>query len=440
MIGTFTKNTLITFITRVLTAIFGILITIVIARVLGPEGQGIYSLAILLPTTLLLFTIFGLNVSSIFYIGRKKYSPQEVFGQNVLYSFFLGILTILIGLLIIFFFSDRFFPGVERVYLFLALFLIPFNLFFALISSILLGMQEIKKYNFISFLQVLFFLLFVLIFILGFHFGVTVTILAQTLSFVLAGVVLFFVVKKEVGSLIFKLNKNYFKDAISYGLKNYLGGVLNFLHYRIDMFLINLFLNPLAVGFYYVAVRLAESIWLVSQSAATILFPKVAAETDGQRLKHFTPLVCRNILFITFLIAIILFIFSNFLITVFYSEEFSDSVRPFQILLIGTLFIAGWTILANDIGGRGKPMINTYVSAFSVVLNIILNIVWIPKWGIEGAALATAVSYFAVFIITVFVYTRISGNRMIDVIFPQKSDLALYKSIFLFLRGKTKTI
>ena len=78
MVSEFTKNTLITFITRVITAIFGIIITIIIARTLGPKGQGIYSLAVLLPTTLLLFTIFGLNVSSIFYIGKKKYSPKEV--------------------------------------------------------------------------------------------------------------------------------------------------------------------------------------------------------------------------------------------------------------------------------------------------------------------------------------------------------------------------
>ena len=93
MIGTFTKNTLITFITRVLTAIFGILITIVIARTLGAGGQGIYSLAILLPSTLLIFTVFGVNVSSIFYIGKKEYHPKEVLGHNLFFSFFISIFS-----------------------------------------------------------------------------------------------------------------------------------------------------------------------------------------------------------------------------------------------------------------------------------------------------------------------------------------------------------
>ena len=251
---------------------------------------------------------------------------------------------------------------------------------------------------------------------------------------------MFFAVNKETSGFTLKLNKRYTKDAVIFGLKNYLGGVLNFLHYRVDIFIINIFLNPTSVGFYFIAVRLAESIWLVSQSAATVLFPKVAAETDSQRLKDVTPIVCRNILFVTFLIVVPLLAFSHWIIVLFYSEEFLASVRPFQILLIGTLFVAGWTILANDMGGRGKPMLVTFCSGFSVILNIVLNVILIPKKGIEGAALATAISYFITFIITVLIYDKTSGNKMIDVIIPKKSDLMLYKNIFLVLKEKIKKV
>ena len=435
MINEFTKNTLITFITRVITAIFGIIITIIIARTLGPKGQGIYSLAVLLPTTLLLFTIFGLNVSSIFYIGKKKYSPKEVFSQNIIFSFFLGILTILIGLIIVFFFSDKFFPGVEKTYLFLAIFLIPFAIFFDFVISILLGMQKIKKYNLLYFLQSFLFLFLVVILIFGLKFGITVTILSQIFSFAFVGIFLFFITKKEVGGLLLKFNKNYFKDAFGYGFKNYLSEILGFLHYRVDLFLVNFFINPIAVGFYYVAVKLAESIIFISQSAATVLFPKVSSENDSKRLKEFTPLVCRNVLFITFFIALILFVFSHGIIKLFYSEEFLDSIRPFQILLAGSFFIAGWKILASDIIARGKPMLNTYIGSLSVILNIILNILWIPKWGIVGAAWASLISYFLMFTITIFVYSIISGNNFWEVLFIQKSDIKFYKNLILAFKN-----
>jgi len=435
MVSEFTKNTLITFITRVITAIFGIIITIIIARTLGPKGQGIYSLAVLLPTTLLLFTIFGLNVSSIFYIGKKKYSPKEVFGQNIIFSFFLSILTILIGLIIVFFFGEKLFPGVEKIYLFLAIFLIPFNIFFDFVISVLLGMQKIKKYNLLYLFQSFLFLFLVVILISGLKFGITVIILAQIFSFAFIGIFLFFITKKEVGGLLLKFNKNYFKDAFSYGVKNYLGEIFGFLHYRVDLFLINFFINPIAVGFYYVAVKLAESIIFISQSAATVLFPKVSSENDSKKLKEFTPLVCRNVLFISFFVALVLFIFSQGIIKLFYSEEFLNSVRPFQILLMATIFIAGWKILGTDISARGKPMLKTYTSGSSVILNIILNIFWIPKYGIVGAAWASLISYFVMFISMLFIYNKISENNLWEVVLVRKSDIKFYKDFFLAFKN-----
>lgn len=440
MIGTFTKNTLITFVTRILTVIFGVGITIIIARTLGPEGQGIYSLAILLPILLITFTSFGIGIATVFYIGKKKYSPQEIFGNNIIFTILISLFTILIGLATIFFFSSKLFPGVEKEYLFLALSLIPLALFFDIISHILLGLQNFKKYNIISFLQSLLFLILVGILLLGLHFGIKAAISAQILSFLLVGVVLFLFTKKETEGIFFKLNTRYFKDAFSYGFKVHLGWIFSFLHYRVDLFLINIFINPIAVGFYYVAAKLAEGIWLISRSASVVLFPKVASETNEKSLKEFTPLVCRNSLLITLLIAVLLFVFGHWLIVLFYSKDFLESIQPFRILLIGTIAIGGRMILANDLIARGKPMLNTYIAGISVLLNIVLNILWIPKWGIAGAAWATAVSYSVMFIITVFVYNRISGNKIKDIILPKKSDLIFYKNILLSIRKPKKLL
>ncbi len=438
MIGTFARNTLNTFIVRVLTAVLSIIVEIVIARVLGPGRQGIYALAVLLPITLFTLTGFGINISSQFYIPKKKYSPAEVFGNDIAIIFLLSIFSVFIGSIIILFWGVKIFPGVGEGYLFLALSLIPFNFFFDIISSVLLGMQKITKYNIVSFLQSFIFLSLTVVLLLGLRLGVKASILAQIFSFVFSGIILFFVTLKETKTLILKLNKNYFKDSFVYGFKNYFGAALNFLHYRIDMFLINIFINPFAVGIYFVAVELAEGIWLVSQSTATVFFPAVSAETDEKKIKEFAPLVCRNVLFITFLIAVILFMVAHFFIVLLYSTKFIGAVKSFRILLIGTLFIAGWRILANDISARGKPMINTYFIGFSLVLNLILNIIFIPRWGINGAAYATAISYFVLFFGTVLIYAKISKNKIKDIIFLQAADIVFYKNFFVLTKKSNK--
>ena len=434
-IGKFTIDTSITFVTRILQLALGIGSSIIIARVLGPQGKGIYSLAILLPTLIIGFGDFGIVHASVFYVGRKKYSAEEILGNNITLSFLLGIAGFFIGLIIIVFFGSFLFPGVTKAYLFLALFLIPLEFFLSFVNYLLLGLRKIKEFNFINILQSFVFLLLISIPLLALSFGVKEVITAYLISRFIGVVVLFFLAKRIVGNFHLHLGKSYLKDVFRYGFKIYLASIIQFLHYRIDMFLVNIFLNPIAVGFYSIAVGLAEQIWLVSQSAGIVLFPRVSSETDEKRLKEFTPLVCRNVLLITLIGAILLFFLGRLLIFLFYSEKFSASVLPFQILLIGVVTMSGWKILCNDLYGRGKPELNIYISLISVVLNIILNILWIPKFGIAGAAWASSASYTFAFAVVAIVYSKISGNAMRNVVFPKKADFLLYKNLIARVIG-----
>lgn len=432
--GNFTKDTIITFLTRLITAVITIVVTIIIARTLGPKGQGIYSVAILFPSLLLVFTSFGLSSASVFFLGKKKYSSQEIFGTGIIFNVLISILTILIGLGVVFFFAAKFFPGIEKRYLFLSLFLIPLLLFFNLGCQILLGLQKIKKYNIISFFQSGLFLILIGILLFGMHFGITVTILAQITSYVIALIILLLIASKETNGINFKPNENYFKESFLYGFKVHLAGIFDFLHSRIDLFLLNIFINPFAVGIYYTAVKLTEGIWLLAISTGTVLFPKLASEKDEKSVKDFTPLVCRNILLLTTLMVILLFFLSNRLILFFYSANFVESIRPFQILLIGAIAISGWNILCNDLAARGRPMLNTYAIGISVLFNIFLSIILIPKWGIIGAAWATTASYITMFLVTLFIYQKISHNKVREIIFIKMSDLFLYKKFFINIK------
>lgn len=431
--GRFTIDTSFTFAKRILHLSFVIGASVIIARVLGPYGKGIYALAILFPSLVKNFGSFGLGQATIFYVGKKKYSPREILGNNIVFSFLFGIIGSLIGFIIILFFSDILFPGITKVYLFLGLLLIPLLFFISYVIHILLGMQKIKEYNFSGINESFIFLILVSILLLGFKFGIQATIIAKILSSLIGSIILFFLVKKIIGDFSLAFNRTYFKNVIQFGFKIYLGNLITFLHYRIDIILINIFLNPVAVGLYTLAGALSEKIWLISQSAGTVLYPRVASERNTKNIKEFTPLVCRNILFLSGIGAILLFYLSSLLIVFAYSEKFLDSIFPFKILLIGAVSISGWRILANDLYGRGKPELNIYISFFSLFLNIILNIFWIPKYGISGAAFATSISYTFAFITISIVYSRISGNPISKIVFIQKSDFTIYKGLIILI-------
>lgn len=438
MIGAFTKNALITIVTQGINFVFGLVTSVIVARILGPEGKGVYSLAILLPTFLVYFTNLGIGHATVYYLGKGKYAPGVVFGNNILYTIVISVLAIFIGLIITFLFGNKLFPGVATEYLLLALLLVPGQLFLSLILFISLGFQRINKYNFILFIRV--FLSFVLVVILlwSLHLGIKAAILTDILSVFITGIILFIITFKDVKEFSLKFNKEYLRDVLSYGIQFYLGSILYFLHSGITLPLINIFLNPMLVGFYSLSVGLTEKLWLISDAAGTVLFPKISAENDETKKKNFTPLIFRNITLIIGLFAIFLYIVGRWLIVLLYSDAFLESVKPFRILLIGSIAISGWKILENDIKGRGKPILNTYITGFSVCLNLIMNIIFIPQYGILGAAWATSISYAIVLFIAIIVYCRVSGNSVSDLIIFKISDFDYYLNFFYSLKSKIK--
>lgn len=434
----FVQDSLITSISRAINLLLALGTSVILARILGPDGMGIYSLAILLPVLAIIFTNFGIDSASAFYAGRGKYSPDKILGNNIIISGFLSILGFLAGLIIIFFFGEKLFHGVPVIYLLLTLSIIPCQLFFTSISSILWGLQKIKEYNFVSILQSFVFLVFIVIFFLAPGFGIKTAIISQIISSFLAGMVLFFLIKRVVGPFSLRLNKSYLKDSFSYGMKMYFGGILTFLYQRLNVFIINFFINPLAVGFYFIAKNFAEKILLIPQSVSFVLFSKVSSEKDKNRLKEFTALICRNSLFVTIVCIAIFFLFGRWLIVFLYSTEFLDSVSTFKILLIASIFMGAGGPICSDLAARGKPMINNYLAIFQIALNIILSILLIPKFGIRGAAWAVTISSMMGFVIGLIVYRKISGNKIKDVIFIKRSDIVFYKNFLNDLKNRIK--
>ena len=82
-------NSFLTVIRQVLSIIFGLFAMIIIARVLGSSGQGKYTLAILLPNLLYTLLNSGLSVSTVFYLGQKKYSDSQIYSTNLFTSLLL---------------------------------------------------------------------------------------------------------------------------------------------------------------------------------------------------------------------------------------------------------------------------------------------------------------------------------------------------------------
>ena len=428
--ATFAKQTGVTLTARVLGLTLALVASMVIARTLGPEGTGVYTLATLLPLLIVTFANLGIGPATVYYVAQEKYPLPEVLGNNVILSIIVGAVASLIGLVVAVTLQDYLFPTIALPYLLLALLLVPVNLFGQqYINQILLGAQHIKEFSAATALNRLVFLILLILFALTVGLTIGGAIVATFLSALAVCFVLYPWIRRIAGGVRFRLNGGYIRDALTYGLKAHLGNIVGFLNYRIEVFMLGAFLPASAVGFYSVAVLLAEKLWFLSDSASTVLFPTISAERDEQARKSFTPLVSRSVLLIAGIGAAALFILSQWVVVLLFSSQYLPTVRLFRILLPGIVFLSAGRILANDIAGRGKPLLNTYVGAIGVTAQVILNLAWIPRFGAAGAAWATTISYGATSVVRLWVYTRLSGNSFSTVVVPQTSDWRLYRQL-----------
>jgi len=431
-------NSALTITRQVLSIGFGILATIIIARTLGTEGQGQYTLVILLPTLLYTFFNSGLSTSTVFYVAKKKYSDIDIYSTNLLTSLLLSIFSILIGIFVVFFHKDYFFENISQQLLLYSLFILPIIFAQKNLPTIFQGKEEFKKFNFIILLNQFGLLIFSIFFVWVLNLGVIGAILSFASAQLLMLIVTFYFLNQSYGLLWpQKYSLTYLKESFYFGIKGHFSNVLTFLNYRLDMFLIAYFMDNSAVGLYSIAVILSERIWTVSQSVSTVLFARISNLNDDVSKNKFTSLAARNTLFISLIGGSILALLSHWIIIILFGDNFSESILPFLYLIPGVIIFSLGKVLANDFIGRGYPEINTYIAIVIAFANLILNVWLIPLYGINGAAIATSISYTFDALIKSIVFSKKNTIKYSDFIIMKISDFELYKNkVAIFLKKR----
>ena len=120
--------------------------------------------------------------------------------------------------------------------------------------------------------------------------------------------------------------------------------------------------------------------------------------------------------------AIALFVAAPILIPIVYGEAFLPSARVLQILIPGVVTFTIFKVLNMDLAGKGRPEISLAVFSPAVLVNITLNLMWIPKYGANGAALASTISYSLSAILFLFVYAHVVKIKVTSLLDFQISD------------------
>jgi stage V sporulation protein B len=223
------------------------------------------------------------------------------------------------------------------------------------------------------------------------------------------------------------------RQGLRIAIPSYAANILQFLNYRLDLFLVAFFRTTTEVGLYALAASLAQLLWLVSNAMATVLFPRVASndEPEGVALDR-TAFFSRFSLASTLVLGIVLAVIAEPFLRIIYGAQFEPAVVPLLLLLPGIVAFAPVNVLAAHLAGSGRPEINLAVSGASLAVTIILDLLLIPAYGMAGAAVASSVAYITATVVIVALYCRHVHATARSVLLPTAADV---RRVYERLRG-----
>jgi len=423
MVGLITQNSFIVLGSKVISLLISICSGIIIARTLGPEGKGVLSIAFLVPTLLCTFFTFDSSVGIRYYVAKKPDQVGHIIKGSFAYGGFLGIALVLLCYLALIPFHKSISQKIAIDILAIAILLVPFIIASNLFSAVLLGMQRFFTASVISLTSIGTYTLLILVLS-----QISITIKGVVISKLATSfiITLLFIMVLWKGKLIthqVTLDVKILKDIIKYGLKSYPGTIAQFLNYRLDFFLVAYFLSFEQVGLYALAINWSELIFYLPDSMAMVLFPTIASSKSIKDSNELTAIMTKAVIIITLIGSIFICLFAGKLIPFLYTDKFLNSIYPLFILLPGVIMLSVWKVIIADLAGRGFPQYKSITSTIGVVSNVMLNIVLIPLYGINGAAIATAISYSLTAVLSIYWFIKITGTALSPLLLIQWKDL-----------------
>lgn len=383
---------------QLLAAAAQFLTVVLIARELGPEGNGYYAMAILLPNMLSNFLNLGVGPATVYYVSRGDCDVHQAMAGNLRLAFMVACSGVACAIPVLWLWGHKLFPGVPRELLYLGLASFPLALFLAYLNSILQALEDFKAFNLTVLFPPYINLVGVVVTLYLLPFGVSGALVAYIIGQITGLLIVFKLLRRKRASqesLEKKINFSvYIRRTLSYGWKAHLSNILAFVNYRADILLVNFFLTPVATGIYVIAVQIAEKLWMVSQAASTVLLPRLSAMHSNPRAR--LALANKGFLavsVVTASVSVCVAFLLWWLVGPIFGEEYIEVLPAFLWLLPGIIAGAGARIYSNCIAAAGKPEWNMYVAILVVTINVAGNIILVPDYGVVGAAWATSLAY-----------------------------------------------
>jgi len=366
----------------------GLFVGIWVARYLGPGNFGLWNYSIAVVAILSAFSTLGLDQVLVKNLVEDQSNEDKLMGTAFFLRFFGALLAVAI--------SCTYIYVQNKPFLLLITFLTGLNLVFQSFDVIDLKLQSVLKsrvsviiknsaFTITSILKLAVIIekgsliAFVIISFIEVMLGALGLILSYNLSKVLK----------------WHINGDYARKLLRECWPLILSGIIIMLYVRLDQVMIGNMLNTTSVGLYSVSVKFSELWYFIPTAFVGSFFPKlIQVRGDKVRYEKLCLKLLKTLFIISFFIAIAVSLFAQKLIGSLYGPSFIASAFALKISIWTAIFVFWGVSAGNMLVIENLNKHNLYKSLQGLLLNIVLNLILIPRLGINGAAIATLISQF----------------------------------------------
>ena len=368
------------------------IIIIYAARKLGVEGYGVFSYALGLAG----FFVFFKNIGVDSILTREVAKKPEEQHYYLSTAFWIEIVLLVITAFLIIFIAPLF-SGIKA-----AIALLPF-------VALILIFDDLKDL-FVAFFRgkekmeleaivvvagniALVFFGFIALYFWASPKSFTISNAIASLVGVIAAI---FLLKSFMRGIFKDFSKNLVAPILKSAWPFAVGGLASAFLFNIDIVMLGWWRTTGEIGLYSAAQKIVGMLAIFPGFVATATFPSLSrlAHSDSQKMGN----LFENALKIIFIAVIPLiiggFLLSDSIMEFLFGQSYVPAANTFIILLFSILAVHPLAIISNLLFALDKHSKMIKYALISSSSNIILNFLFIPKYGIEGAALATLISFF----------------------------------------------
>jgi O-antigen/teichoic acid export membrane protein len=378
--------------TQLLMAVFGLASTIIVARALGPAGRGEYAVAVAIGAIGVQLFNLGLPSANSYFVARDRTLLPSLLANALCASFLFGAAAALaVGVELLLW--GR--APLHGPLLWFSVLWIPVGLAYLLTVNLLMGLLEVRLYNIVELLnRALATALVIGAVLLGARTPAEV-FLPVLLGMIFGFGIALLAVKKFVqgrASLSFDL----FRRNFHLGWKAYLSCLFCFLLIRIDLLMVKSMQGSTAAGYYSISGSVADYLFLLPVAVGTILFPKLSGMLNDEQKRALTVKAVVGTGLGLLALLVTLGLSASWVVPFLFGRAFAPAVPPILLLLPGILFMGLQVVMVQYVNSRGFPVSVVVLWVLTTVLNIGANLWTIPRYGINGAAVVSSISYLLV--------------------------------------------